>query len=143
MHLSAKLERNLRIRDNNLHQMRRLLDYSTKKMIQQCACCFIDDYGIAYRDPITGRKDSIAIVCSIPDKYLDKHYGLISDDYQKPIVKHLTKKYMIDVSRECEYSKFVSFLQRLQDAHDDASEDSEFMAKFLMLCAILKKEFKL
>lgn len=140
---SKQLERNIRIRDHNRHQMRHLIDISIKRIQQQGDGCFIDGYGTAYRDPDTNRKDSIAIVCSIPDKYLDKHYGLISGEYQKPIVKHLIKKFMIDVSRDCERFKFIDFLQHLQDAHDIALEESEFMSTFKTQCEDIKKEFKL
>lgn len=146
MNISKAHDRLLTVKKHNNHMMTKMLKLSMEKIHKQGSGCFIKDYGVAYVDVGSNTKDSIAIVTAVSDKYLKKHYGLISDEFQKPLVKHLIKRFMIDVSIETERERFITFLQELQYAHDVAFDqfskdyDGESsVLKFLLQCEKIKK----
>lgn len=149
MQITKVLVRLFKAKKHNNHMMLRMIEAVIKLIDKQGRGCFIKDYGTTYFNPESGTRDSIAILTSIPNKYLLKNYGLISEEYQKSIVTHLANKYMIDRSIDSEKVRFINFLQKLQDAHDEAFDpyvkiftDEFRMAYFTSKCELMKEQLK-
>lgn len=148
--LTKRLIRSAQVRKHNSGLMGKMLDYSMTKMQFQRKGCN-DSMGAAYINNTENTRDSIAILASgLGHKYLRQFYGLISEEHQRPLVRHIIYNWSVDVSFEHEYARFVDFLQALQDAHDDSFDhynegytDGHRMTKFLEKCIQIRTEFKL
>jgi len=145
MQMTKALQKAIDIKNFNKAIMRKMLKESSKKIVIQ-GCGSGTDLGPEIRDEY-GNKDSIGVLCSMSRKYLERYWGLISDDNQKPLIKHLTKKYGLNVISGNEYGRVVDILQALQTAHDtafvDTKECSDRMKLFLHEVDKIKDEFKL
>jgi len=109
----------LKVRTSNTKKYKVIRDIVIQKMTKQGSGCFIPDYGNAYYNPADKTKDPIGIITSLSPSKLGQYIGAISDEELKPMVAHLIKKFDIRVDSHEEYIRFVTFLQDIQDAHDN------------------------
>ena len=136
------------VRENN-KKLKRMLELSRKKIIQQGCGCFIPGYGVSYSNQKNNTKDSIGILF---DKTTNINYnwGPINEESQKNLVKELIIKFNIDIGIVSELVRFNNFLNKLQIAHDVAfdeflikvDEDNR-IDKFSNECDIIIMEFML
>lgn len=88
-----------------------------------------------------GKRDAIGILVEISQIY-NHTYGEISDDEQKYLVNLIAKRFSVNITNEQNREYFKSFLQKLQDAHDDAfdeynAEIEDRMSFFLNICDLM------
>lgn len=126
--------RTINLKKFNNTILKKMLEESAKKIVIQ-GCGSGTSLGPEIVDE-DGNKDSIGVLCSMSKKHLERTWGLITDENQKPLVNHLINKYKLNVSTEVEYNRVVEFLQALQTAHDhafiDVKECSDRMKLFLL-----------
>ena len=121
-----------------------ILKTSVGRIKRQGCGCSIDGVGAVYKN---GKlRDAIAILLS-PSEIYNHTYGEISEDDQKYIVKKIASMYSIRYDIAVEYAAFVSFLQSLQDAHDNAFDcfnpvDGDRMQFFLNECNKIKESLQ-
>jgi hypothetical protein len=103
--------------------------------------CFIDEYGVDYVDPKRNIRDAIGVLVPFySNGKLKRHYGLISEEAQKPIVRVIQKTYHVEINIPNEYNRFVRTLQELQYIHDECFDDNKLeMSKFLDRCQKLEE----
>ena len=149
MKITKELSRLFKAKEHNNHMMLRMIELAIKLIDKQGHGAYVKDYGVVYFNPETGDRDAIALLTGIPDRYLLKHYGVISEQYQRPIVSHLIKRYMIDVYTTSERTRFVEILQKLQDIHDESFDpDAKIytnafrMSYFMSKCELMKESLK-
>ena len=130
------------ITKKNSAALLKIIRDSKKAIIRQGTGCFIENYGVDYVDTRLNLRDSVGVLVPFySNGKLKRHYGLISAESQKPIVRVIQKTYRIDISRNTEYERFIQILQGLQDAHDVAFDsDKNDMDLFVDLCDELMKE---
>ena len=116
MFVSKKLAADFKIKRHNETKMKTILDISKKFIEKQNSGCFSHELGVLYINRVNQNRDSIG--CLLPAPLLNGHFGLISDDAQKPLVNAIIQKFQVDVCKYSERVKFINFLQDLQDAHD-------------------------
>ena len=107
--------RNIKSRNNK--KMNFILDIAVEKIMEQGCGCFVTATGVAYIDYKSGYRDSIGILLKRSD--LAGHSSWIASETSKPLVAKLRTKFGIDISMQSENDRFVKFLTKLQDAHDD------------------------
>ena len=110
----------------------RILTKNRKKLISKCVAilntsvgriqkqgcgCSIDGVGAVYKNGTL--RDAIAILIA-PSAIKTHTYGEISEDDQAYIVKQIASMYSITYALAPDRAFLVNFLQRLQDAHDNA-----------------------
>ena len=143
---TKKLTDYLKMVGNNKRIMTSLTDDVMSKITKQGGGCNIAGLGAGYHIKKTGCSDPIGLLLGYVSRY---HFGLISDEAQKPLVDKVITKFKFDDSQYSERHKLVKLLQRLQDAHDSAwcefslNKPIEPMDYFLMQCEEIKKEFRL
>lgn len=121
-----------------------ILKTSVGRIKRQGCGCSIDGVGAVYKN---GKlRDAIAILLS-PSEIYNHTYGEISEDDQKYIVKKIASMYSIRYDIAVEYAAFVSFLQSLQDAHDNAFDcfnhvEGDRMEYFLTECNKIKESLE-
>jgi len=116
MKVSSTIARNIKTRKTNSNKMLSMLNIA-KTYISHNGGCVIDGVGVAYYNPITGTRDPIGCLVKVSD--LKGLYGTIESDAQKPLVRKIASKFNMNLSRDCDRSNFVKFLQALQNAHDE------------------------
>lgn len=114
-----------------------ILEISMQRIVKQGGGCNNPKTGASY--VYSNRRDAIAILLG-GGQVSSIHFGLISDELQRPIVRKLMHKFQIS---DIYHQRFVKFLQRLQDIHDAAFDsfndvDSDRMDYFLVMCKDLK-----
>ncbi len=138
--LSRAQRRELIIQKNS-KALSKILHDSKKAIKLQGTGCYIEDYGVDYIDTKTKYRDSIGVLVPFfSNGKLRRHYGLISDESQKPIVYVIQKTYNVNIDLPGEYVRFIRFLQELQYTHDEAFDSgANDMGKFVDLCSKLEK----
>jgi hypothetical protein len=118
MLISKSLAQNLKIKKHNIRRFKTIIDLVKRKILEQGTGCFHQTTGVAYFCSKTKTRDPICHLLNVSD--FVGHFGPISEEAQKPIVRKLVSKFGINIGRDCERVKFISFLQAIQDAHDSA-----------------------
>lgn len=114
-----QLQNNLEIRAYNTARMHDVLSKVNNKITKQGDGCYTD-LGPAYFDPITKRRDSVAIISTVPNQFLIKPYHVISAFESRALLTNLFRVCKFDVIRDSERARVTYFLQSVQDAHDFA-----------------------
>jgi len=137
-----RAEARKQIKDKNSIALTKIIEDSKNAILSQAGGCYIPEYGVDYFNPITKTRDSIGLLVPFySNGKLRRHYGLINQESQKPIVRIIQKTYEINVSRNTEYDRFVQILQELQCAHDAAFDSGRNdINLFVDLCNKLIKE---
>ncbi len=121
MIINKALARNFKIKKQNLNRMKNILAIIKDKISNQGSGCFIPNQGVAYWNPKNSTRDPIGHLLTVPD--LKGHFGPIYEEAQKSLLRKIINKFQIDVSRDAERTKFITFLQDIQDAHDDVFDE--------------------
>lgn len=117
-----------------------------RKITSQGGGCNISGLGVGYHNKKTNVRDPIGLLLGYVPQF---HFGVISDDAQKPLVNKLVTQFGFDDTQYSERHKFVDLLQQIQDAHDLAwcefsnEKTNDPMTQFLDGCDEIKKEFRL
>lgn len=137
----TRAERRAAIIKKNTLLFKKIIRDSKKAMISQGHGCYIADYGVDYVDTKNKIRDSIGVLVPFyANGKLRRHYGLISEESQKPIIRIIQKTYHIDISIPTEYNRFIRVLQELQFAHDEAFDGGrDDMDIFTTLCDNLER----
>jgi hypothetical protein len=126
--------------------MTEILETVIRKIIRQGGGCNIEGLGAGYHIKKTDIRDPIGLLLGYVPQF---HFGVISDDMQKPLVNRLLTQFGFDDTQYSERHKFVDFLQRIQDEHDLAwcefsgVKTADPMTHFLVGCDEIKKDFRL
>jgi hypothetical protein len=136
----TKAERRAGILKKNSAALARIVKDSKGYILNQGCGCYIEDYGVDYVDTKRKIRDSIGVLVPFySNGKLRRHYGLISEESQKPIVRKIQKTYHINIDVPSEYNRFIRILQELQYAHDEAFDDGKNdMQKFVDACSKLE-----
>lgn len=105
------------IRTKTLNACKQMLATSVARIQKQGSGCTHPNTGACYK--YAGKRDAIAILID-PKIIRSMSYGLISSDEQSYIVNAIMNKYQLRVDDAYMRSKVKTFLQQLQDAHDQA-----------------------
>ena len=137
-----RAEARKQIKDKNSIALTKIIEDSKNAILSQAGGCYIPEYGVDYFNPITKTRDSIGLLVPFySNGKLKRHFGLMNQESQKPIVRIIQKTYKINVSRNTEYDRFIQILQELQYAHDAAFDfGRNDMNLFVNLCNKLIKE---
>jgi len=138
----TRAEARKQIKDKNDIALAKIIEDSKNAILSQAGGCYIPEYGVDYFNPITKTRDSIGLLVPFySNGKLKRHFGLMNQESQKPIVRIIQKTYKINVSRNTEYDRFIQILQELQYAHDAAFDfGRNDMNLFVNLCNKLIKE---
>jgi len=109
----------LKTRNSNTKRYYVILDLVIARMTKQGKGCFLNDHGNLYYNSLDKTSDPIGILTSYKPSMLMRFIGAISDEELKPMVAHLARKFDINTNTGNEYVRFVSFLQNIQDCHDN------------------------
>lgn len=130
----------------NKRIMSDLMKMSMDRIIRQGGGCNVDGLGAGYHIKKTNVRDPIGLLLGYIPQF---HFGVISDDAQKPLVNKLITQFGFDDTQYSERHKFVELLQQIQDAHDlvwcefSVEKTDDPMTQFLTKCEGIKKEFRL
>lgn len=130
----------------NKRIMTEILETVIRKILSQGKGCNINGLGVGYHNKKTSMRDPIGLLLDYVPQF---HFGVISDDAQKPLVNKLITQFGFDDTQYTERHKFVNLLQKLQDAHDLAwcefsnEKTDDPMKQFLDGCNEIKMEFRL
>lgn len=116
---SKAYAKQLKTRNSNTKKYHSVLDMVIARMTKQGKGCFLNDYGNLYYNSLDKTKDPIGILTTYKPGELSRFIGAISDEELKPMVAHLGRKFDIRIDTGNEYVRFVSFLQNIQDCHDN------------------------
>lgn len=126
--------------------MAKILETVIDKICRQGIGCNIEGLGVAYFIKGSSLRDPVGLLLGYVPHH---HFGVISDEGQKPLVNKLISQFRFDDTQYSERHKFVELLQRLQDAHDVAwcefsqVKPDDPMKYFMVQCENIKKEFRL
>jgi hypothetical protein len=141
MRKKQSLEKILADKKANVKKCLELLKISQTRINKQQSGCIIPDYGSAYT--YKGKRCAIGILVTAKDIRWNT-YGVIENDEQAYLVSTICKRYSMPyMGIERSFTK--TFLQKLQDAHDDAFDmnskilDKEKMALFNQKCEEIKE----
>lgn len=130
----------------NKRTMTEILEIVIRKILSQGKGCNINGLGAGYHNKKTNVRDPIGLLLGYVPQY---HFGIISDEAQKPLVNKLITQFGFDDTQYSERHKFVELLQQIQDAHDLAwcefsnEKTVDPMKQFLDGCGEIRKEFRL
>ncbi len=105
---------------NQLRYVAIINDFLARIKKQGCGCN-IPGHGASYYNNFNKTFDPVGLVLGF--EVIRKHFGLISAIEQKPLIKKLARKYAVNIETDKEYTKFVEFMQQLQDLHDLAFDE--------------------
>ncbi len=132
----SKADRIREIAENNSSALSRIISDSLRLIQKQGRGCYIEDYGVDYVNTKENIRDSIGVLVPFySNGKLKRHYGLISEEAQKPIVRIIQKTYHVNVTIQKEYERLILVLQELQYNHDESFDNGKNdMNKFIELC---------
>lgn len=100
---------------NLKHYIRIIDDFMFRIRKQKCGCN-VKDHGAAYYNNFDKTFDPFGLCLGF--EAIRTHFGQISDDEQRPLVRKMSRRFRVNCETDKEYSSFVAFLQQLQDIHD-------------------------
>jgi len=113
---TKSLNRALDLKQQNLKHYIRIIDHFVACIKRQGCGCSVINHGAAYYDNYTKTFDPFGLTLGF--EAIRCHYGLISAEEQKPLIRKMSRKFRVNCETDKEYSAFVEFLQELQDIHD-------------------------
>lgn len=113
---TKSLTRALELQQQNFKQYIRIIDDFVSRIKRQNCGCNVPNYGASYYNNFDKTFDPFGLCLGFAA--INKHFGVISSEEQKPLVSKMSRKYNVNCETDKEYSAFVLFLQELQDIHD-------------------------
>lgn len=141
---SKVVQRLLDNKHHNLIQYKKILEAAYQRIYEQDNPGIICGYGPAYYNDCTRAKDAIAILTDLPIYVLRDSYAIISDQSMGHFVVNIANLFDVKIDTEVERTRFVDFLQKIQDVHDDVfSKDQSDIYEFSRRINLIAKEYKL
>ncbi len=106
-------------KNNTLKSCLHLLDISVSKIQRQQSGCFIPKLGACYSDGV--KRDAINML--LKGRIPFSMYQVISSEEMRPYVRKIAQEHCVNIDAPIAYGIFVDFLQKLQDAHDEAFDE--------------------
>lgn len=106
-------------KNNTLKSCLHLLDISMSKIRQQQSGCFIPKLGACYSDGV--KRDAINML--LKERIPFSMYQVISSEEMNRVVTKIAHTHCVNIDTPIKRRIFVDFLQKLQDAHDQAFDE--------------------
>lgn len=141
--MNKKLANKVKVKKRNDTRMMQMLSNMTSKIERQGRGCTINGYGVAYVNRKENTRDPIGWLLH-GNIDTQKHFGLIGDIGQHPLVREISKTYGYENDSPAEMLRLKYFLTNVQNAHDDAFDPYSLTKKenpmqfFTDTCATIK-----
>lgn len=113
------------VKNKTLKSCLYLLDISVSKIQRQKSGCFIPKLGACYSDGV--KRDAINML--LKERIPFGEYQTISSEDMNRYVNKIAQTHSVNIDTPIARGIFVDFLQKLQDAHDEAFD--EYYCSFL------------
>jgi hypothetical protein len=104
---------------NILKSCLNLLDISVSRIQRQKSGCFVPKLGACYSDGV--KRDSINML--LKERIAFRAYQTISSEEMRRYVRKIAQAHSVNIDAPIARGIFIDFLQKLQDAHDEAFDE--------------------